>query len=58
MAKPKATERKCKDCFEIIPNVAKRVRCISCYKKYTNYTKINEAEVKFIDDDDVIETHH
>ena len=57
MSKPKATERKCKDCIEIIPVIPRRVRCCSCYKKYTNYTKIND-EVKFIDDDDVIDTPH
>ena len=51
MPKPKATERKCKDCPAIIPIIPRRVRCCSCYKKYTNYTKIN-AKVQFIDEDD------
>ena len=59
MPKPKATERKCKDCPAIIPVIPRRVRCCSCYKKYTNYTKIN-TKVQFIDDDDdeVINIHH
>ena len=47
----KLLERKCKDCQNTFPYIPRRIRCVDCYKKYTNFTKINE-EVKFIEDDD------
>lgn len=44
-------QRKCKDCGIEFPFTPRKVRCIDCYKKYTNWTKPTETEVKFIPDD-------
>ena len=46
----KILERQCKDCQITFPYIARRTRCVDCYKKYTNFSKRND-EVKFIDDD-------
>jgi hypothetical protein len=43
--KAKPTERKCKDCEVIIPYIPRKIRCIECYKKYTNFS------IKFINDE-------
>ncbi len=45
----KAKTRLCKDCLLTFPYIPRRIRCVDCYKKYTNFTKTIE-EVKFIDD--------
>ncbi len=44
------TERICKNCHTIFPYIPRRILCVDCYKKQTNWTKPIE-EVKFIDDD-------
>ena len=41
--------RKCKDCDKLIAFIPRKVRCIDCYKIYTNFTTI---PVTFINDDD------
>ena len=42
MPKPKPTERKCKDCIEIIPVIPRKVRCCSCYKHTPTTLPINQ----------------
>jgi hypothetical protein len=44
------TERICKNCDTIFPYIPRRILCVDCYKKLTNWTKQTE-EVKFIDDE-------
>ena len=46
----KQLERQCKDCQHTFPYIPRRIRCVDCYKKYTNFTKPVQ-DVKFIDDD-------
>ena len=45
----KKTERKCKDCSIEFPYIPRRVRCVECYKKLTNF---KDDTVEFIKDDD------
>ena len=44
------SERQCKDCQIAFLYIARRIRCVDCYKKFTNHTK-PVVEVEFIDDD-------
>ena len=49
-AKKILTERPCKKCSKIIPFIPRRVYCVECYKKHTNF-KPETFEIKFINDD-------
>ena len=40
--------RVCKDCKITIPYIARKVRCVECYKKITKWTKPIEEVVQFI----------
>lgn len=42
--------RDCRTCGKEIQYIPKHIRCVDCYKKFTNYTK-PVIEVEFIDDD-------
>jgi hypothetical protein len=46
----KKTDRICKICDTIFPYIPRRILCVDCYKKQTNWTKKTE-EIKFIDDE-------
>lgn len=48
--KVKPDFRNCKTCGIQIEHIPRRVNCLSCYKKLTNYINPVE-EIKFIEDD-------
>ena len=50
MPKKILTEGKCQNCPLIIPYIPRKIFCVDCYKKLTNWTKPIE-EVKFIEDE-------
>lgn len=46
----KKDTRNCKDCKCLIPFVARKIRCIDCYKRHINHLDVDPITL-FINDD-------